>query len=461
MKHANPLLRPLSAFISGLALTALTAVADPPASTPHEAAAGIDYKAKNQNPYARELLDQVKAKLMGCKSILVDFSSGFAARPDAYFDKTGEITMERPNRFKIVRLSGLMNEKTDVQFLCDGQTVSDMRKAHADSNFMILDKKVRANSFYLEVNPIVEFFFSPSPVAFDPAGALWDRPLSQFDRNASAYDKDVTLTYLGRRTLEEADYDVVEIKYNTPRMDLRQQVYIGADKLIYEIDTTQQMTGPQRMTAYKYRNYRLNPVLPESVWHKEYPPKVPVIQTDPERIGEEAPDFTLPGYNGGQFTLKELLKGKKGLFVCVIDGSFGRIIPPGADANLPEMKIIQQMKDKFEKQGLGIVCIVGGTSITPDVVKEMKVNWMPDVSRFNYPIVIDVDLERGIQGSAYENFQMADRNSTLLDSQGRVVFVADSFVDAVNNLAFYQALAQLGLQVSAADLENAAKIKAP
>ncbi len=84
-------------------------------------------------------------------------------------------------------------------------------------------------------------------------------------------------------------------------------------------------------------------------------------------------------------------------------------------------------------------------------------NWMPDVSRFNYPIAIDIDLEKGIQGSAYHNFQLNGRNNLLLDAKGRVVFAAQSFTNKVNQLAFYQALAQIGFSVSAAELESAAR----
>jgi outer membrane lipoprotein-sorting protein len=413
---------------------------------------GIDYKARNQDPRARELLDEAKARLMGISSLTVDVGYGL---PDIHFDLSEEITLERPNRFKLVSISGMMQDIRKQEVVCDGESVTDLRHATPDKS-IVFDKKLRSESFFLGVNPMVQFFFDTKGIAFDPGGSLWGRPVSTFDTNQAAYDRDVKLTYLGARTLGGQSFEVVEIKYNTKRTDIRQQVYIGADKFVYEVVTYVQDIGAPSQVGIKFRNYRVNPALPEATWHKEMPPLAPVIQTDPVRLGEEAPDFHLPGYNGGEFTFKDLIEGKKGVLVCVIDGGVGKILGP--DYNLKQMQAIQQIKDKFEKEGLGIVCIVGGLDVTPDVTREMRLNWMPNVSRFNYPIVIDVDIERGIQGSAYENFQYQGRNTLLLDGKGRVVFASRSFEDALNNLAFYQALADIGFAVSPADLESSAKL---
>ena len=117
----------------------------------------------------------------------------------------------------------------------------------------------------------------------------------------------------------------------------------------------------------------------------------------------------------------------------------------------------QEMKDKFEKQGLAVVALVGGADITPDLKDEMVKHWLPDLTRFNYPILIDIDIERGVQGSAYPNFNLGGRNNILLDSKGRVVFASRDFVDNLNELALYQALAQIGFSISSADLENASR----
>jgi hypothetical protein len=243
---------------------------------------------------------------------------------------------------------------------------------------------------------------------------------------------------------------VVEIKYNTARNDIRQQVYVGRDKLVYQVDTY--LDG--QVSSQRFRNFQTSAALPEDTWKKTRPERMPVIAIDPVRLGAEAPDFTLPGASGGEFTLKNLLAGKKGLFVCVLDGEAGRKAH-SADVHLGQMRLLQDMKNRFEPQGLGVVCIVGGTGITPDLKDEMLLNWMPNLTRFNYPIAIDIDLEKGIQGSAFHNFQLNGRNNLLLDAQGRVVFASKNFSDKVNQLAFYQALAQIGFAVSAAELETA------
>jgi outer membrane lipoprotein-sorting protein len=427
--------------------------ADPPASTPPLTAPGIDYKAKNQDPRARALLDEAKAKLMGLHSLVVDYAVGL---PSRNFDRQGQISLERPNLFMMEDITGFMEEIRKPLYVCDGQTVADLTFAGPGPGSVAFHRKVHDDNFFLGTNPFIQFFFDPAGIAFDPAAALWRRPISQFDTNKAAYDKNVTLTLLGPAVLEGRRYDVVEIKYNTERADIRQQIYVGEDKFVYEIVTTIQEAGRPLVYGFKYRNYRTNAALPESTWHQQLGYKVTTLDTDPARLGTEPPDFHLPGYNGGQFGFKELIKGRKGALICAIPGAAGRYAA-NPDKILPMMKVLQQMKDKFEKQGLLVVGIVGGMEITPDVVKEMKLNWMPDVSRFNYPIVIDVDLERGIQGTAFWNFQMQGRSNLLLDRQGKVVFASGDLTDTVNNLALYQALAQIGFVVSPADLEDAAK----
>src|SRR5262249_10135662 len=103
-----------------------------------------------------------------------------------------------------------------------------------------------------------------------------------------------------------------------------------------------------------------------------------------------------------------------------------------------------------------VVTIVGGNRITPEVKDEMLRNWLPDQTRFSYPIAIDLDVERGIQGSAYQNFHVNGRNNLLLDKDGRVVFACNDFDDDHRNeLALYQALAQIGFAVPPADLDGA------
>ena len=83
------------------------------------------------------------------------------------------------------------------------------------------------------------------------------------------------------------------------------------------------------------------------------------------------------------------------------------------------------------------------------------VNRLPDLRRFNYPVLIDIDLERGIQGSAYQNFRLDGRNNILLDAKGRVVYAAKDFKDRTNLLGLYQALTQIGFKVSPAEMESA------
>ncbi|WP_438480493.1 DUF2092 domain-containing protein [Oleiharenicola lentus] len=400
-----------------------------------------------QDPQARALLDAAKAKLKSLKSLVADYESTRGASTKN-FDKQGEVSLERPNKFRIEAVGGAVVEERTLRAVSDGQLVTTIN----EYNFAAFEKPVRAENFFLGQNFLVQFFFDPRGIAFDPTDGLWGRAISMFDTNMSAYDKDTKLILLGDRTLEGRKYQVVEIKYNTARTDIRQQIYIGEDKLVYQVDTY--FDG--MIYSQKYRNFRVDGAITAETWKREKPEKMPMIATDPVRMGAEAPDFALPGHDGGEFTLKGLLEGKKGLYVCVLDGEAAKAAG-NADVHLPQMRVLQEMKDKYEKQGLAIVCIVGGTGITPDLKDEMMLNWMPDVTRFNYPIAIDIDLEKGIQGSAFHNFQLNGRNNLLLDGKGRVVFAASNFTNKVNQLAFYQALAQIGFTVSAAELESAAR----
>jgi len=397
---------------------------------------------------ARKLLDDAKAKLLGIRSLTVDFESNHD--PVRFFDKTAEIVLERPNKFAITDVSGAFVAERKLRAVSDGQKVTRMD----EKNYIAYDKPVHAESFFLGQNFLVQFFFDSRPISFDPSDETWGRPVSVYDTNVSAYDRDVKMAYLGTRTLEDVAYEVVEIKYNTARQDTRQQVYIGPDKLVSQVDTY--FDGI--LYSQKFRNYRIDPVLPPDTFKLVKADKMPLVDSDPVRMGASAPDFKLPNYaNGGpELSMKELLKDKKGMMVCVLDGEKGLLLH-NADVHLAQMRVLQELKDKFEKQGLVVVCIVGGPKITPDLTDEMKLNWMPDVTRFNYPIAVDVDIERGIQGSAFENLQLNGRNNLLLDKDGRVVYASQNFTDKVNQLALYQALAQIGFAVSAADLDSAAR----
>ena len=121
--------------------------------------------------------------------------------------------------------------------------------------------------------------------------------MSQFDANLSAYDKDTRIAYLGERTLAGKHYEVVEIKYNTQGNDVRQQIYVGNDKLIYQVDSYLDGVGidvlDRGIYSQKFRNYRLNKALGPETWSKKDYSKSPVVKSDPVRLGAPAPEFTL------------------------------------------------------------------------------------------------------------------------------------------------------------------------
>jgi outer membrane lipoprotein-sorting protein len=351
---------------------------------PEAAGAQDAQTAKRQRataPEARALLDKVKAKLAGVRSMAVDYELN--GNPKQMFTRQGELFMERPNRYRMEAITGLTTERRDLRFLSDGQNVTSIN----DKFFIAYEKPIRRENFFLGVNFLVQFFFDPRPISFDPTDATWSRPISQFDTNRAAYDRDVDLMLLGAAQIEGRRYRVIEIKYNTRNNDVRQQLYIGDDDLIYQVDTYFETPWP-RVIAQRYRNYRLNKDLPAATWKRVLPNKMPVSKTDPVRMGVEAPDFVLPSHKGGEFSLKEMLQGKKGMYICTFDGTAAKYGGGGADTHLTQMRKVQEMKDKFEKQGLMVVAIVGGAELTPDLKNEMMLNWLPDLTRFNYPILL-------------------------------------------------------------------------
>jgi hypothetical protein len=399
---------------------------------------------------ARKFLDEAKAKMLSFPAMSVDIevarSCGTSSSQN--FDRTGTIILQRPNKFRIEKIVGPMDETAKLIAVSDGQKVTRL----ADDYYVAYEKPVRAGSFYMGQNFMVQFFFDAGPIQFDPTDPIWQRTVSQFDKNYAAYDKDTQLKYLGKRSLEDVAYDVIEIRYNTNRTDIRMQVYLDADRLIGQVDTY----AFGKSFYQKFRNYQTKfAEVGPGTFKLDKPEKMPLIESDPARLGETTPDFKLPGAKGEPaISLKELLAKGKGVFICSLNVEAGKRMGP--DALLMDMKFVQEIKNKFEKQGLQVVVIWGGPILTPDLKGEMLLNWTPDISRFNYPIAIDIDVERGIQGSAYENFQLNGRNSLLLDKEGKVVFASFSMQEKSRQLALYQSLAQIGFTVSQNDLDEAA-----
>jgi hypothetical protein len=426
-----------------IAMVGVATIAAPVASGPSGSSAdSAPVQRSEAELHSIQVLAEAKAAMQAVQGLVVDYQSNGA--PTQYFDREGEITLRRPASFSIYTISGMIAEKRKMVAVSDGTTVTRMD----EHDFLAYRKPVRSINFFMGQNFLVQYFFDPRPITFDPTDPTWGQSVSLFDKNRQAYDRDVTYTYMGHRTLEDATYEVVEIKYNVPGTDIRQQIYVGKDHLVYQVDTYY----GGRLYSEKFRNFRIDPVLGPESFQLRKEEKMPIIETDPVRLGEVAPDFTLPDYKGhGDLSLKELIKDKKGAFIAVLDGTTGKKMH-NADALLGTMRYIQLIKDRFEQQGLMVICIVGSPEITPDLVSEMKLNWMPDVSRFNYPIAVDVDVERGIQGAAFENFQLGGRRTLLLDKDGKVVFGSYGF-GGTDVGAFLQAMGQIGFTVSPADIQ--------
>jgi len=392
---------------------------------------------------AEALLNAAAAKLKRMHSLKVEGFVSPGAGEQVPFRRQYLITLERPNRFRYEDVS--KHDRRQVVSLSDGQRVWSLDR----QNYIAYQQPFHAENFYSGVTPLVQFFFKPV-LGFDPTDPFWGNSVSLFDVNKSAYDKYVTTRYEGEKTVEGMTMQLVRVRYTSRTQQMEQLFYLRDDWIMIIIATP----ADGRTVTTKYRNYQENPALAPSSFAYAAPKQFPVQQSDPVRLGQPAPDFELPLEKGGTLKLKELLKGKRGLLVTTLDGTRG-MGDQGPDAYLAQMRVMQAVRDKYASQGLEVVALVGGKYVTPDVTTEMMRNWMPDTSRFSYPIAIDVDLERGIQGSAYQNFHLGGRDNVLLDHEGRVVFACTDFDSKrANELALYQALAQIGFSVSAADLDG-------
>jgi outer membrane lipoprotein-sorting protein len=394
------------------------------------------------------LLDTAGAKLRGIDAFSADAMALLGDLEQAPFRRLKVVTVRRPNLFRVDVVKEGKIEQLVPESICDGERVWGVDRG----DYIAYQKPYRSSNFDLGIQPIVHYFFSGT-FGFDSTDPFWGNSVSLYDTNKDAYNKFVTIRYLGEKGVVGVPMKLVRLRYNSPTEQMQRVYYFKDDWLMMVISTS---SGGQVETI-KYDNYRINPPLEAGFFTFIPPPRFPIQETDPVRLGEKAPDFELPLQTGGATKLQELLRGKRGLLVSALDGTRGYGMA-GPDAYLRLMRIIQSVRDKYASQGLEVVVVVGGTYVTPDVTAEMMRNWMPDTSRFSYPIAIDVDLERGIQGAAYQNFQLGGRNNILLDGDGRVVFACTDFdAKRVNELALYQALAQLGFSISAAELDGLAK----
>src|SRR5687768_5615224 len=80
--------------------------AEQPAKTPAQelaekesGAKGVARRQRLTSPEARALLDKAKAKLKQVKTMAVEIDSGY--EPSRFFTLSGEMFLERPNRFRV------------------------------------------------------------------------------------------------------------------------------------------------------------------------------------------------------------------------------------------------------------------------------------------------------------------------------------------------------------------------
>jgi hypothetical protein len=435
-------------LLASLLATPILLADTPPPSTAQNLNSAADIES---DPRAKELMAKVGAKLAAARTLRVEVDEGAGATEP--FNKDKEILLMRDSFIRIDSFNGLLTETRAPNFISDGKHVW-----LANRRDYIMEKRpVRPEHFHYGNGAIVQYFFSPK-IEFSPIDSQWGQSVSIFDTNENAYNRFVTLKHLGERTVNGEKLQVVQMHFNAQHREGKQTFYINSQDLIVRVDTQAPgWFGVQGTGSVVYRNYRIDaPMTPAEFAYAETT-KMPVREVDPVRLGEVAPDFELPLNVGGTVKLSELLKGKKGVFIATLNGAAGNSCK-GPDYYLAAMRVLQQVRDKFESQGLEVVAIVGGDRIVPEVKDMMLRAWLPDQTRFSYPIAIDIDVERGIQGSAYHNFNFNGRNNILLDAERRAVFACNDLAgldgNKANETALYLALDKIGFTVSPADMER-------
>src|SRR5688572_14557319 len=95
---------------------------------------------------ARALLDKAKKKLQAAQTLTVEFDT--TASPGQAFTREGEMFLERPNRYRVEKIGGVMVPQRELRYLSNGQTVTKVN----EQNFIAYEQPVRRENFFLGVN---------------------------------------------------------------------------------------------------------------------------------------------------------------------------------------------------------------------------------------------------------------------------------------------------------------------
>lgn len=119
---------------------------------------------------------------------------------------------------------------------------------------------------------------------------------------------------------------------------------------------------------------------------------------DPPKIGGAAPDFALPGLDGGEFRLSDY-RGQP-----VVINFWGTYCPPC----VAEMPLIQQYYDLYKDQGL---VVLGVNENDPQVTARAFVRQL----NLTFPILMDRDKVRKAFGvTAYPSTFFVDRSGVVV-----------------------------------------------
>ncbi len=183
---------------------------------------------------------------------------------------------------------------------------------------------IAANGFDLYMLP-PRYHYRKSAV--DPQGnaidVMWATPVSMFFGGASSgifgMEHKPETAYLGKRTVDGVEYDVVQLKGREP-FDYVMSLYIAPSKLATRMETIFTQDDWKITLNAALKNVKVNAALPSAPILNALPTGAALDepQNDNKKllpVGSAAPRFALSAPTGGKIALEDALKGKKAVLV--------------------------------------------------------------------------------------------------------------------------------------------------
>jgi outer membrane lipoprotein-sorting protein len=140
-----------------------------------------------------------------------------------------------------------------------------------------------------------------------------------FGSGLSMLGKDLTYQYVGQKSVDGADYQLVNVVTKS-NPGLTVTLYISSDKLVTRVNIGVKQGDQALSLDSTLKNVKLNTDLADADFAYKLPAnakemQMPDYDAKLVKVGKPAPTFDLLKPNGGKVTLASALKGKKAVLV--------------------------------------------------------------------------------------------------------------------------------------------------